>query len=137
MSTLRLPTRATFAAVMVGVFLLAGCGGEYSQGSVSTDSQEARQVSGMIEVIRSSKDPATDPRIDEQFSSEEDPDMTKALRSAVVSLAKSPGLELVSLDRFGEQVYRVCFTFGQAPQTQRKTILLVSVDGRLRWAKVN
>ena len=52
-------------------------------------------------------------------------------------MARSPGLELVSLDRFGDQVYRACFTFGQPSQTKRKTILLVSVDGRLRWAKVN
>ena len=122
---------------IVGSFTLTGCSGEYSQGSVSTDSPQGQQVAGMIQAIRESKDPATDPLIDEQFSNEEEPDTTKALRGAIVNLARSPGLELVSIDRFGDQVYRACFSFGQAPQTQRKTFLLVSVDGKLRWAKVN
>ena len=134
---LRLSTQTIIAVAIVGSFTLSGCSGEYSQGSVSTDSPQAHQVAGMIQTIRTSKDPATDPLIDEQFSSEEEPDLTKALRGAVVNLARSPGLELVSIDRFGDQVYRACFTYGSPPQTQRKTILLVSIDGRLRWAKVN
>jgi hypothetical protein len=137
MKRMKLLNQIIVALAAVGSFILTGCGGDYSQGSVANDSPQAQQVARMIQTIRDSKDPATDPQISEQFSSEEEPDTTKALRGAVVDLARSPGLELASIDRFGDQVYRACFTYGTPPQTKRKTILLVSVEGSLRWAKVN
>lgn len=117
--------------------LLGGCAGEYERRDLGPDSPQGRQVRKMIDALRQAGD-AFDAEAARQSADGLTESQAAGLKYLLRQIAQAERVELASLDRFGERVYRAALDLA-GPQGPRKLhVLLVEVaDGQLRWAGAN
>ena len=118
------------AAVVAG-----GCGGKYKRKELSQDSRRAKEITRMVQQLRSCAEGELDRVIAEQMAAHPDDGRSRMAKAALKKLAQAEKVQVLLTDRYGENVYRVSFRLTVSAQPQSLTMLLVPDENdNLRWA---
>jgi len=124
--------------VLLSVALLSGCGGSYEQKPLGLTGPHADQVNAVLQELRDPQAPMPIANFIQQYGADQ---LTKpqiaALDATLQRIVSAKQVELVSLDRFGRQVYRAGIRCATPPKTDTFYVLLVEIDDQLRWAGPN
>ncbi len=116
----------------------AGCRDEYAHERLDGRSPRFVKVAEMLASLRAAGESGFDAACDEQTAEGLDKNRRLAVRLTLRQLSDAKKVELLRVDRFGENMYRA--TIGYAWQGEKRTIaLLLFADGEdnLRWAGRN
>jgi len=123
--------------MLVGVFLVVGCGREYGHQQLAGDSPEAREVERLVEELRQAAPERRGELMRSQAADGLEENRFAALAAALRELADAEIVTVKRVDRYGEDVFQASFEWTTAEGKRRASLLLVRADGRLRWAGPN
>ena len=114
-----------------------GCSKEYQQKQLDNDSARSVELRAMIRALR---EQAEGPDRQAVMRSQIAPELNqnqKLAEATVTQIAKADAVDLKRIERFGKKVYRASLDLTSGGKSQTLTVLLVEVDGKLRWAGRN
>jgi len=130
--------RITITSVAATMLLLAqGCSQKYDRKRPGPDSPRGQEVARMLSALREAGGDGLDETIRRDGAAALDDMRAGALRAALLELVEARSVELETLDRFGENVYRAGFRVASGRDERKTHLLLVVSDGELRWAGPN
>jgi hypothetical protein len=130
--------RAILWLLIVMPMALAGCGkDEYDHHDLDLQSKQAAEARTMLTALRAGSAGEIETQIAEHGASDLTDDQTQALAAWLEQIRSAEGAELIAIDRFGEQVYRVTIELQHDGTARPSYGLLVQVDGELKWAGPN
>ena len=130
--------RITITSVAATMLLLAqGCSQNYDRKRPGPDSPRGQEVARMLTALREAGGDGLDETIRRHGAAGLDDARAGALRAALLELVEARSVELETLDRFGENVYRARFRVASGRDERKTHLLLVVSDGKLRWAGPN
>ena len=130
--------RHAIAGAMLMLTLLGGCKKEYSHKRLGDASREFARVEQMLQDIRQATGDALAGVLTEQMTAGMDDQQQKYLSSSLERLASAEKVELLKVDRFGQDICRATFKLTDSGKARRVSILLTADgDGKLRWLKPN
>ena len=119
------------------LLLTFGCSQEYAQKRPGPDSPRGREVSRMLAALREAGSDGLDETIRRHGAAGLDDARAGILRATLRQLIEATTVQLQTLDRFGENVYRAGFLVASGQDDRKTHLLLVLSDGELRWAGPN
>ena len=134
------PTTITSAAatsLLAGLLLAPGCSKKYDHRQLGPDSPRGREVRRMLAALREAGRDGLDQTMRRDGAGGLDRQRAEALRAALAELIDARSVELATVDRFGENVFRAGFRVAAGGRERTVYFLLVAGDGRLRWAGRN
>ncbi len=133
-SSILLIIAAVLAAALLGGG--AGCSSGYERHDVGVDSVEGKAVKKMLAELRGGA-AQVDKFIETHGAAGLTPSQATGLKNMLTQFAAAPKLRLVSIDRFGNNIFRAGITMSDAKTSPIIFVLLVANDGELRWAGAN
>lgn len=124
-------------ATAVILTAVGGCSKKYQQRRVDADDARTEQVRGMMEALRSAGEGDFADLARKQAVPDLEEQHLAALQAALEQIADAGRANLTRLDRFGKDVYRATIELHDAGGVRQLSMLLVPVEGELRWAKRN
>lgn len=130
--------RAILLLLMLVPVALAGCGkDEYVRRDLDLQSKQAVEVRTLITALRAASASEVETQIAEHSASDLTADQIQALAAWLEQIRSAEGAELIAIDRFGDQVYRITIELQHDGAARPSYGLLVEVDGELKWAGPN
>ncbi|MBI1336202.1 MAG: hypothetical protein GC164_04485 [Phycisphaera sp.] len=130
-------TLVTMLALTCVCLAPLGCEKKYAYRDLGLDSPEARQVEANLQRLRESapdqRAELTKTQLDEGLK----PELAQAITRALLDLASRPESKLVSVDRFGPDVYRAVFDRNANSGPNQTAFLLVKRNGDMKWVTLN
>lgn len=127
--------------MMIATSLIAlatiGCAARYERSDVGVDSDEGRAVVKMLAELRAAGPAQVGNFIIDHAAGQLTAEQSAGLKATLTQFAAASTAQLVSLDRFGPEVYRAGIKLTDVRGTQTIFMLLVRTGGKLRWAGAN
>jgi len=120
--------------VLAAMAFSTGCRKEYARDRLGADSGPAGEVRGMIDALRGAGQGRLDEMMQRQAADGLNSNQRAALRAALDGLIAADKVELLQVDRFGDEVYRASLLLSSTDKTTTVYLLLVMKDARLLWA---
>ena len=122
-------------ALACAAAMAAGCSGKYKRKELSPDTERAKEIHEMIRQLRSCGEGELDRVIAGQMVTDLNEGKARMAKAALKKLAQAEKAQVLLMDRFGANVYRVSFTLTVSDRPHSLTRLLVPDENdKLRWA---
>lgn len=123
--------------LLLGGGFVTGCSREYERADLGLDSPQATALSEMLRTLRDATDDQVEALAEPQIASGLPEEQRRAMAKSITRLARSDSLEVVSLDRFGKQIYRLGVRLSGPQESQDVALLVVESQGKFYWAKID
>ena len=133
----RITIRNSLAAAILAAAVPAGCGKEYARKNMPADAKQAAEVRSMIEALRRAGESRLDEVMRQQAAGGLSERQREALAATLRQIVLADKVELKTLDRFGDDVYRASLQLTFRDSSSDLVALLVETGGALRWAGPN
>ncbi len=127
--------RLLWLAVLLSA-AIGGCSQKYRRSDLGPDSEQVKQVCAMVGRLRDAGSAGLDEYIAAEGAENLSDQQRKGLRSALEKIIEADEVELVRMDKFGENVYRVGFDL-TGRNRQRVFFLIIDKGDKLLWAGKN
>ncbi len=132
------PNRLNLVFALLLALGMAGCGrAPYAHRELGLATPEAVAIAAAAEAIRGGGQAGLDDALARFAAPGLEDDRRAALRALFAELVAAAAVELTDLDQFGGQVFRASFELTSAGASRELHVLLVKIDGQLRWAGMN
>ena len=135
---IRITINKLFVLAAAIALTCAGCGKEYDQSRLDSDSPEAKRVESLVAQLRKAGPDGLDATLPSQAKEGLTIKELKGLRSALERIVSADEVSLRKIERFGGQVYRAVLTV-KTPDGDGSLAMLLTTgdDGKLRWIGSN